>query len=150
MVTECYYADTSALATAYLKDEPGHREMRELLLEGPDLVFSSELTRIEFTSALTAAKRAGRIPDARIVLEHFDRLASPEGALVLIPFRPERVFSAAQRLVAENYPIRTLDALHLAVVMRETAELTGGQPITVVTRDARQAEAAKANGLLVR
>ncbi|WP_033293818.1 type II toxin-antitoxin system VapC family toxin [Amycolatopsis jejuensis] len=150
MVTECYYADTSALATAYLKDEPGHREMRELLLEGPDLVLSSELTRIELASVFTAAKRSGRLPDARIVLEHFDHLASPDGSLVLIPFRPDRVFPAAQRLVTENYPIRTLDALHLAVVMHETAELTGGEPVTVVTRDERQAEAAKANGLPVR
>ncbi|WP_326957952.1 hypothetical protein [Amycolatopsis sp. NBC_01286] len=45
--------------------------------------------------------------------------------------------------------MRTLDAIHLAVAMHDTAELTGGAPVTFVTRDDRQAEAAKANGFEV-
>ncbi|MFF1609940.1 type II toxin-antitoxin system VapC family toxin [Amycolatopsis sp. NPDC058278] len=143
------YVDTSALVTAYLQDEPEHGKFRELLLEGADPIMSSDFTRIEFAGAMTAAKRIGRIPDPAAVLAHFDHLASPDGDLVLIPFNPGRVIPAARRLVTENYPVRTLDAIHIAVAMHSTAELTDGGPVTFVTRDERQADAAKANGFEV-
>ncbi|MBB4688542.1 putative nucleic acid-binding protein [Amycolatopsis jiangsuensis] len=143
-----YYADTSAVVSALLADEPQHSELRELLVSGQHRVLTSELTRIELASAMTAAKRTGRIPDAREFVDEFDALGR-DSTLGLIPFRPARIFRPAQRLVTENYPLRTLGALHLAVVMHETAELTGGEPVTLVTRDERQADAAKANGLLV-
>ncbi|MCG3750866.1 type II toxin-antitoxin system VapC family toxin [Amycolatopsis sp. Poz14] len=148
MVT-VYYADTSAVVRVFFADEPEHAELRDLLASGRNRVLTSELTRVEFASAMAAAKRSGRIPDAREFLDQFDAM-SRSSTLGVIPFRPARVFPAAQRLVVENYSLRTLDALHLAVVMRETADLTGGEPVTVVTCDARQADAAKANGLLVR
>ena len=45
--------------------------------------------------------------------------------------------------------MRTLDAIHIAVAMHSTAELTAGEPVTFVTRDQRQAEAAEANGFEV-
>jgi predicted nucleic acid-binding protein len=141
--------DTSALVTAYLHDEPEHGKFRELLFEGAALVLSSDFTRIEFTSALTAAKRVGRIPDPSPVLAHFDDFASAQGDLVLIPFTSRSVIPAARRLVTENYPLRTLDAIHLAVAMHATAELTGGEPAMFVTRDDRRADAAKANGFEV-
>ncbi|WP_240490700.1 type II toxin-antitoxin system VapC family toxin [Amycolatopsis vancoresmycina] len=143
------YVDTSALVTAYLRDEPEHDKFRELLLEGGDPIMSSDFTRIEFVGAMTAAKRTGRIPDPAALLAHFDHFASPDGDLLLIPFDPERVIPAASRLVAENYPVRTLDAIHIAVAMHSTAELTAGDPVTFVTRDERQADAAKANGFEV-
>ncbi|GAB3133654.1 type II toxin-antitoxin system VapC family toxin [Amycolatopsis sp. NPDC004378] len=143
------YADTSALVTAYLPDEPEHARFRELLLDGDDFILSSDFTRIEFAGAVTAAKRTGRIPDASILLAHLDEFASPAGGLMLIPFNPNRVIMAARRLVVENYPVRTLDAIHIAVAMHDTAELTGGEPVTFVTRDERQADAAKANGFEV-
>ena len=139
------YADTSAVVGLYLADEPDHLELRRLLLGGDHLVLTSELTRIEFASAITAAKRTGRIPDAREFMHQFDE-DGERSVIGLIPFRPQRVFLPAKRLVMENYPLRTLDALHLAVAMHETAGLTGGEPVTMVTRDQRQAEAAKANG----
>jgi hypothetical protein len=68
---------------------------------------------------------------------------------VLIPFDAGRVIPTARRLVTENYPVRTLDAIHIAVAMNSTAELTAGEPVTFVTRDQRQAEAAEANGFEV-
>ncbi len=143
------YADTSAVVGAYLTDEPEHVDLRSLLIDGGHLVLTSELTRLEFASAITAAKRVGRIPDAREFLHQFDHDSQVGAVLGIIPFAPRRIFPAARRLVIENYPLRTLDAVHLAVAMHDTAELTGGEPITVVTCDQRQAEAAKANGLAV-
>ena len=95
------YVDTSALVTAYLRDEPEHDRFRKLILEGDAPVVSSDFTRIEFAGAMTAAKRTGRIPDPAAMLAHFDHLASPDGDLVLIPFNPNRVIPAARRLVTE-------------------------------------------------
>lgn len=141
------YADTSALVGAYLSDEADHAELRSLLIDGGHLVLTSELTRLEFASAITAAKREGRIPDAREFLAQFDEDA--RSVLGVIPLAPPRIFPAARRLVTENHPVRTLDAIHIAVAMHSTAELTGGEHVTFVTRDQRQADAAKANGFEV-
>lgn len=142
-----FYADTSAVVGAYLSDEADHAELRELLIDSGHLVLTSELTRLEFASAMTAAKRDGRIPDAREFLAQFDE--DTRTVLGVIPLEPPRIFPAARRLVTDNYPVRTLDAIHIAVAMHDTAELTGGEPVTFVTRDERQAEAAKANGFKV-
>ncbi|WP_410632125.1 type II toxin-antitoxin system VapC family toxin [Amycolatopsis sp. cmx-4-83] len=141
------YADTSAVVGAYLAGEADHAGLRKLLIDDGHLVLTSELTRLEFASAMTAAKRTGRIPDAREFLDQFDEDART--VLGVIPLEPRRIFAAARRLVTENYPVRTLDAIHIAVAMHDTAELTGGEPVTFVTRDERQADAAKANGFEV-
>ncbi|QKV78324.1 type II toxin-antitoxin system VapC family toxin [Amycolatopsis sp. Hca4] len=146
MVT-VFYADTSAVVGAYLSDEADHVQLRNLLIDGGHLVLTSELTRLECASAFTAANRTGRIPDAREFLTQFDR--DTRTVLGVIPLAPHRIFPAARRLVTENHPVRTLDAIHIAVAMHDTAELTGGEPVTFVTRDERQAEAAKANGFEV-
>ena len=141
------YADTSAVVGAYLADEPDHAELRKLLIDGDHRVLTSELTRLEFASAITAAKRNGRIPDAREFLARFDR--DSRTVWGVIPLAPPRIFAAARRLVTDNYPVRTLDAIHIAVAMHDTAEPAGGEHVTFVTRDQRQAEAAKANGFEV-
>ncbi len=49
------YADPSALARAYLADEPDHAMLREMLLAGPDQVVTSALARVELASAIRAA-----------------------------------------------------------------------------------------------
>ncbi|MEC3982074.1 type II toxin-antitoxin system VapC family toxin [Amycolatopsis sp. H20-H5] len=144
-----FYADTSAVVGAYLQDEPEHAALKELLFDSRHLVLTSELTRIEFASALTAAKRLGRIPDAKQFLHQFDRDTQAGTTLSIIPLETRRILPAARRLVMENHPLRTLDAIHLAVALRDTAAITGGEPITMVTRDQRQADVAKANGLAV-
>jgi predicted nucleic acid-binding protein len=146
-VVTAFYADTSAVVGAYLTDEPDHAELRNLLIDGGHRVLTSELTRLELASAMTAAKRNGRIPDAREFLAQFDE--DSRQVFGVIPLAPRRIFAAARRLVTDNYPVRTLDAIHIAVAMHDTAELTGGEPVTFVTRDQCQAEAAKANGFEV-
>jgi predicted nucleic acid-binding protein len=83
------------------------------------------------------------------LLYRFDQDSAPGNRFGLIPLAPHRTFPAARRLVTENHPLRTLDAIHLAVALNEAAALTGGGPVTMVTRDQRQADAAKANGLSV-
>jgi predicted nucleic acid-binding protein len=143
------YADTSAVVGAYLADEVEHAHLKDLLLSQNYIVLTSELTRVELASAVTAAKRTGRIPDNSALLYQFDQDSAPGNRFGVIPLAPHRVFPAARRLVTENHPLRTLDAIHLAVALHEVAPLTGSALVTMVSRDQRQADAATANGLSV-
>ncbi|WP_235022844.1 type II toxin-antitoxin system VapC family toxin [Amycolatopsis alkalitolerans] len=143
------YVDTSAVVSAYLADEVDHHELRALLFEGEHIVLTSELTRVEFASAIKAAKRQGRIPDAAEFLAQFDE-DTEEGMLNLIPLAPHRIMPRARRVVLGDQPVRTLDAIHLAVAMNDAVSLVGGAPVVLVTRDQRQAEAAKAHGIETR
>ncbi len=108
------YADTSALVCCYFPDEPDHEELRALLLEGVEPVVTSELTRLEMTSAVHAAHRAGRVADPVELLEVVDVDCGDAGPIALLRLQTEVVLGAATALVAEH-ALRSLDALHLAV-----------------------------------
>jgi hypothetical protein len=54
----------------------------------------------------------------------------------------------ARKLVLDH-PLRTLDAIHLATALIEATAFAGGDEVAMVTRDQRQATAAKACGLRV-
>jgi predicted nucleic acid-binding protein len=141
------YADTSALVRAYFADEPDHDPLRELLLEGDALVVTSELARLEFTSATTAAARAGRHHEPDVVLARFDGDCGDDGPLALVRLDAGRVLPEAHRLL-QAYPLRTLDAIHVAVAVVELPGIAAGDDIGFVTRDRVQGAAATAEGLL--
>jgi predicted nucleic acid-binding protein len=140
------YADTSALARAYFLDEADHDALRSLLLDGPDGVVVSELVRLELTSATMAAARAGRLALPELVLAAFDADCRDGGPLAMIGLDAERILPIAHRLLLAH-PLRTLDALQVAIALVELPELAAGEEIGFVTRDGRQAEAAEAEGL---
>ncbi|HEX4747351.1 MAG TPA: type II toxin-antitoxin system VapC family toxin [Gaiellaceae bacterium] len=140
------YADTSALARAYLPDQPEHDRMRSLLLETGPPVVTSEIAAVELSAAITAAARAGRIQDARRTLRRIDADVSRD-AIALLPLRPARVFPVARRLIAAH-ALYAADAIHLAVALRETPGLSN-DGVTLVTHDRRQVAAARAEGLAV-
>ena len=140
------YADTSALVRAYFADEPDHVELRVRLLEGDEAVVTSELTRLEFASAVSAAARTGRLRKLRLFLDRFDVDCGTDGPIALLRLDPEEVFSLAYRLLTEH-DLRTLDALHLAVASTSATALAGADSVVLVTRDDRQAAAAAAMGL---
>lgn len=141
------YADTSALMGAYLHDEPEHGVLTALLLDGNDVVITSELTRVEVASAATAAARARRIRYAERLRQRFDLDCTDDGPLSLLTFDAATVFPLARDMVSEH-ALRTLDALHLAVALSTATRLD--DEIVLVTRDARQAAAAQERGLAVR
>ena len=143
-----FYADTSAVIRAYFADEPDHEPLRHLLLEGSDPVVTSELTRVEFASAVTAAYRAHRVTQPNAVLGRFDADCGDDGALTLLRLNPRTALPLARQLVIDQR-LRTLDAIHLAVALTEATTLAAGEPVTLVTRDQRQAAAATAQGLTV-
>ena len=142
------YADTSAVVRAYFADEPDHEVLRKLLFDGPDPVVTSELTRVEFASAVSSASRAGRVDLPRALLDRFDLDCAGDGPFTLLRLDSEEALPLARRLVVQE-PVRTLDAIHLAVALTDAAALAAGDPVVMVTRDLRQAAAARSVGLAV-
>lgn len=138
------YADTSALATAYLHDEIEHPRYRALLLAGTNVVLTSALTRVEIASAVRPLVAHGRPRAARAVLERFDAHCSG-GPVTLLAFAADSVLLRAYDIVLAHR-VRTLDAIHLAVALDASED----EPeVAFVTRDARQAAAAASLGLAV-
>jgi predicted nucleic acid-binding protein len=145
-----HYADTSALLCCWLpgEDRTDGARLRELLLGGAEPVVTSELTRLEVASAVHAAARAGRLRRTDGVLRSADRDWGPGGPVALLALRAADVLPAARQIVLDH-PVRTLDAIHLAVATTTATELAAGDPVVFVTRDGRQADAARALGLPV-
>ncbi|MGJ7906855.1 type II toxin-antitoxin system VapC family toxin [Actinopolyspora sp. H202] len=143
------YADTSSLIRAYLADEAEHAEFRELLLEGELPVVTSELTRVEFASAVSAAQRGNRVEIASHVIDRFDRDCGEEGTITPLRLNSALLLPRARELVS-GHAIRTLDAIHLAAALEQAAPLAAGDDLVLVTRDTRQAAVAAENGLFVR
>jgi predicted nucleic acid-binding protein len=142
------YADTSAVVRAYFADEKDHAGLRKLLLDGPDPVVTSELTRVEFASAVTAATRAHRLEMRSRLLHRFDLDCGPSGPFTLLRLDSAEVLPVARRLVTHQQ-VKTLDALHIAVALTDATALAAGEPVVLVTRDKQQAAAAEAVGLSV-
>jgi len=136
------YLDTSALAKWYL-NEPGS-DAFVAYLQGLDSAAVSGLTRAEMRSLLARRRRMGDFDAAleTVLFSAFlDDIAS--GALVLYPMDDAR-FDDAVNLIGRypEHPLRTLDALHLAVARHLGLE-------TFATADAVMASAARAIGFSV-
>ena len=139
-----FYADASALARAYLADEPDHDELRSLLLKTSQFVVSSEVSRLELASAVHAAGRAGRRRLWRELARRIERDFGRGGPVKLLGLTPESVFGAAYELVLDH-GLRALDAIHIAVALEECPALD--DDVVFVTRDVDQAAVARKLGL---
>jgi predicted nucleic acid-binding protein len=134
-ITTFVYIETSALLAALLeKDHAARSSLR--VKRGRRM--TSALTFAEASRALVRARVAGRITpvDERAALrwlQTFRRRCDVVAVTDAVLARAGRPFTAE--------PVRTLDGIHLA-----TAELLGEPPqlITIVTRDTRIIENAKA------
>lgn len=142
------YTDTSALVRCYLVDEADHERLRALLLEGREPVVTSELTRVELASALGTAARSGRLRRPDWLLARADADCGPDGPIALLALDPGTVLPRARQLVLDH-PVRTLDAIHLAVAATTATELAAGEPLEFVTCDQRQAQTADVLGLIL-
>ena len=143
-----FYADTSALARAYLPDEDEHSELRSLLLERNAPVVTSEITRLELASAIRAAVAARRTKGLTELLARIDADLAEDGAVSGIDLRPQLIFPTAYRFVLDHR-LRPLDAIHLAVCSEECPTLAGDDEIVFVTRDEDQARVARVLGFEV-
>lgn len=133
------YIESSALLAALLEQDPA--ALDALRSEGQRV--TSALTFAEASRAIIRARVAGRLTPAaeRAVvraLQTFERRCAVVTVTDSVLARVGRPFPVE--------PIRTLDAVHLA-----TAELLGEPPqlVTLVTRDNRVRDNARALGYLV-
>jgi predicted nucleic acid-binding protein len=131
------YVDTSALVKRYLA-EAGSDDFEAFFLEHAPLAIS-RLTVVEMRCALARRRRNHQI-SAELesqVLEAF-RLDMQDGALSVSAFQEDDL-THAYHLMDEvtDLPLRTLDALHLAVARRNKLPAFS-------TADKKQADAALA------
>ena len=136
------YVDTSALAKWYLP-EHGSDAVTEIIQQHAPVLIT-RLTQLEMRSLLARRRRERAIRPAveAKVLSAF-RADVEQGHLVCHPVTDEPVrdaFEILDRLT--SVPLRTLDALHLALARHLAAEV-------VVTADRVMAVAAKALDLRV-
>ena len=137
------YFDTSALVKRYI-DEVGRRQVLQLLRRH-DLVTSAVLP-VELRSALGRRVAEGTL-DAERVPDILKRAATDRPYWTLVEVVSD-VLAAAETLVA-TYPVRTLDAIHVASAQLFAARVTPTELI-FVSADVRQIEAAAAVGMMIR
>lgn len=137
------YLDTSALAKWYL-NEPGSEAFVDYL-QGVAVAIISRLTHIEMRSLLSRLRRMGELNaelESVLYAAFLDDIA--RGWLQDSPLN-DVCFDEAANLITRypEHPLRTLDALHLALANQLAVD-------TVATADTVMAEAASAMGLAVR
>ncbi len=138
------FADTSALGSMYLDDEEDGAWIRQVIFDGDHQVVISQLADVEFVSLLERAKQRGRIDDDGLAerLAAFEDDTDDEGTLAVVPLTRDTFLTARHFVLAAA--VRTLDALQLACA--DAVFNSSSEPVSILTRDLRQAEAATALG----
>ena len=136
------YLDTSALAKWYLNEDGS--DAFAVFIRKLDVAVVSSLARTEMRSLLARRRRMGDLDPAleSLVFATFlDDIAA--GFLSLCHVDDPR-FDEAVSLIARypEHPLRTLDALHLAVARNEQVD-------AIATADSVMAETAQAMGFAV-
>jgi hypothetical protein len=132
------FLDSSALAKRYL-EEDGSDRVAELWAAATTVGIST-LCPIEVVSALTRQRRENRMNMAQYALARASLFEDVDGVSVLA--LTAEVVSRAIELIEEAWPLRALDALHVASAMHWSADL-------FVSADRRQCAAARGAGLQV-
>lgn len=112
------YIDTSALLKWYVH-EPASDEVAAWIQTQPVLAFS-RLGWLELRCALNRRVRTGSLPHttAAEALQKFGADVEA-GAFTLLPLSDEQALAADELLARLRLPLRTLDALHLAVAVSQ-------------------------------
>ncbi len=140
MVAISIYLDTNVVA-ALLIPEPLSGRAERYLDDCDDVLLVSDLTGAEFSSLVARRVRTRdfTIDQAKAALSHFDAWAD---------LLTQRIDAGAADLTAAtaflrrlNLPLRTLDAIHVAIAERVEA--------TLATFDRRMADGARALGIPV-
>jgi uncharacterized protein len=135
------YLDTSALVKLFV-DEAGSDDLNQRLV-GLEAVVLSDLALTEMASALGRRRRDGvlSLAEARRLQREAGDLALSCGRVELTP----PIHRHAERLLLATgvvEPLRTLDALHVALALQ-------AQAATLVTFDVRLRRVAASQGLVV-
>jgi predicted nucleic acid-binding protein len=132
------YCDTSALAKRYVR-ETGHTTLRRTLARRR--VVSSAVILVELHSAFANAVRSGRLA-TMAQPKLWAQIEKDREHWTLLEISAD-VRQAAQQLI-ETYPLRSLDAIHVASAKVFAMRLR--TQILFVTADTRQLHAAASLG----
>lgn len=117
------YLDTSALLP-YYREEAVSLRINDLLISLTPPLLISDLTRVEFVSALSQWVRMREITDAQAGLVENQFLKDiRSGLLVAHPLTTGHFRQAEKWISARKTSLRTLDGLHLAFSLGMDAEL---------------------------
>jgi predicted nucleic acid-binding protein len=135
------YADTSALVKRYV-EEPFSAEFESLLRQGAMAI--SRLTVVELRCALARRRRNREIDAVHESRVNAELAADIQDGALRVGGIGDEHFAAAYNLIGQlaDFPLRTLDALHLSVAQQLAAA-------GFATADKTQAEAAAALGFTV-
>jgi len=132
------YLDTSVVIAFYLP-EPRNAEVRKLFSGTGEIAISS-LSEVEFHSAIARRVRMNELTkdDGLEVLSQF-KVHVDDALYRMIPVEPRNYALARDWLATFHTPLRTLDAIHLAVAF--------SNGLAVVTADKVLAESARHFGV---
>lgn len=118
-----FYFDTSALLPYYREEEVSDAVNRFILTLKPP-IWVSDLTRVEFVSALNRLVRMNDISEHWAgVLENTFMKEIRAGLFIAHPLKANHYHRAERWLSARTTPLRTLDSLHLACCFSLDAEM---------------------------
>ena len=118
-----HYFDTSALLP-YYREEPASRKVEALLSSMAPPVLISDLTRVEFVSAVSRWVRMNEFTEAQArLVEQTFRDDIRCGLLLSRPLRPIHFKEAERWLGMRKTALRTLDGLHLAFCYHDGSHL---------------------------
>ena len=121
--------------------EPSSERATMFAQQHPDPAFASDLTAAEYASAISRRVRMRELtrPQAQFALATFDDWATDKARWVEVSASDIALATIFLRRL--NLPLRTADAIHIAMAQRLAA--------TLVTFDQRMALAAQALGVVV-
>ncbi len=134
-----YYIDTSALLP-YYREESMSQQVQDLLISLRPPVLISDLTKVEFSSAVARWERTKEINEAQANLVQVTFIKDiSSGLFVSRQIMPTHFSQAEKWLSSRQTALRTLDSLHIACSLGYNAKL--------VTCDAIMHRAAEILGI---
>ncbi|MFD8528477.1 type II toxin-antitoxin system VapC family toxin [Streptosporangium canum] len=143
------YIDSSVLACAYLRSEPGYARARDLLENHDHLLVTGTLTVVEVTGVLVRAARSHRLIDLDTTLATLAADLGEDGPVTLLAAPRDSVERRATEIVY-THALRALDGIHLAIAELVATPLLEepGDKLGFASRDTAQTQAAAALGFI--